>query len=123
MKIRLQNQGLWLSVASLVLIILQTAGIHVIADEYTAIVNSLLTVLVLAGVISNPEASKGFNITTPVVSAPVASTLVATAVALPDVPAVKVVAASAQTVESYSINSNKSGSSIRASSPCGEIII
>ncbi len=76
------------------------AGIHVIADEYTAIVNSLLTVLVLAGVISNPEASKGFNITTPVISAPVASTLVATAVALPNVPAVKVVAASVQTVES-----------------------
>lgn len=58
---RYKNYGLWIAVASLILITLQTFGVSLAEDKYNEIVNAILTVLVLAGVINNPSNGRGFS--------------------------------------------------------------
>jgi uncharacterized membrane protein len=57
---RFKNVGLWVSVASSVLIILQTFGIHVSPDKYNAVTNSVLSILVVLGILSNPTTTNKF---------------------------------------------------------------
>lgn len=61
-KKRLKNYGLWLSVASLLALILGKSGI--IIEDFNIIVESILHILVLLGIINNPTKpdSKGFNL-------------------------------------------------------------
>lgn len=63
-KKRLRNYGLWVAVASLVLLALQTFGVDIAPEKYNQLVNGVLGVLVLLGVISNPTnpSGKGFNL-------------------------------------------------------------
>lgn len=63
-KKRLRNYGLWVSVAALVLLALQTFGVDVAPDKYNQLVNGALGILVLLGVISNPTKPDGggFNL-------------------------------------------------------------
>jgi len=58
---RFKNYGLWLAVASLGLIIAQSFGVNIAEDKYNEVVNAVLTVLVLAGVVSNPSSGSGFK--------------------------------------------------------------
>lgn len=58
---RFKNYGLWLAVASLGLIIAQAFGLTIAEDKYNEVVNAVLTVLVLAGVVSNPTSGNGFK--------------------------------------------------------------
>lgn len=63
-KNRLKNYGLWVSVASFVLLLLQIFGVHVIESQYNNVVNSFLGILVMLGIISNPVDGKGYLDTT-----------------------------------------------------------
>lgn len=51
---RLRNYGLWVSVASLLLLVLQNFGVNMVAANYNALVNALLAVLAGLGVINDP---------------------------------------------------------------------
>lgn len=62
MKSRLKNYGLWISVASLVFMIIQNSGLQITPEQWNAYVNAILTVLILAGIINNPTTDKkGFG--------------------------------------------------------------
>lgn len=63
-KKRLKNYGLWVAVASLILMIIQMFGVEIAPEKYDQIVNAILGVLTLLGVISNPTKpnGKGFNL-------------------------------------------------------------
>ena len=59
---KLKNYGLWVAVASLLGLILQDAGVSIAPEKYETYVDAILTVLVLAGIVSNPANGKGFNL-------------------------------------------------------------
>ncbi|MGL4736693.1 MAG: hypothetical protein ACRCW2_04470 [Cellulosilyticaceae bacterium] len=52
-KSRWQNYGLWVSVAALIPLVLSSFGVHIIPN-YQEIINGVLSILVMAGIISNP---------------------------------------------------------------------
>lgn len=63
-----RNYGLWVSLTAAVLLGVQTIGaIFGVQfapekyDEVTAAINAVLGVLVVLGIVSNPEAGKGFK--------------------------------------------------------------
>jgi phi LC3 family holin len=51
---RFKNYGLWVSIFALIPIILNSFGVKIVPDEYQAISNAVLTILVALGIISNP---------------------------------------------------------------------
>lgn len=51
---RFKNYGLWVSILSLIPLVLHAFGVNVVAEEYQAITNTVLTILVALGVVSNP---------------------------------------------------------------------
>lgn len=53
-KNRLSNYGLWVSVASLVLLVVKNLGYDIDAGEYNAIVDAILVILVALGIVNNP---------------------------------------------------------------------
>lgn len=55
MKNRLKNYGLWVSVLAFIPMVLEAFGVNLLPDNYDEIVKSLLSILVLAGLISNPS--------------------------------------------------------------------
>lgn len=58
---RFKNYGLWLSVASLLLMMLQDAGVNITQEKFNAYVQAILGILVLLGIVSNPKEGKWFN--------------------------------------------------------------
>lgn len=54
MKGRFRNYGLWLSILAFILLLLEGFGLKVLPGNYDEIIKALLSILVLAGVISNP---------------------------------------------------------------------
>jgi phi LC3 family holin len=61
LKIRLRNYAFWISVASFIVLILQTFGVTFDLGQYDKVVNSVLSLLVLLGIINNPTTeNKGF---------------------------------------------------------------
>lgn len=62
LKKRLRNYGLWVSVASLVLLLLNNFGVDIDESKYNGIVDSILAILVLLGILNNPTTEKkGFG--------------------------------------------------------------
>lgn len=62
LKKRLRNYGLWVSVASLVLLLLNSFGVVIDESKYNGIVNAILAILVLLGILNNPTTeNKGFG--------------------------------------------------------------
>lgn len=58
---RFRNYGFWVSLAALIPMACQLLGITHMPDNYNDIVNAGLTLLVAAGIVSNPTTSnKGF---------------------------------------------------------------
>lgn len=51
---RFKNYGLWVSILALIPMVLSSLGIKVIPEEYQAISNTILSILVALGIISNP---------------------------------------------------------------------
>lgn len=60
MKNKWKNYGLWVAIASLLGMVLQDAGFHITPEKFEKYVDAVLTILVLAGIISNPSIGKGF---------------------------------------------------------------
>lgn len=58
---KFKNYGLWVAIAALIGMIVQDAGIQISPEKYQAYVDSILFILVIAGVISNPESGKWFK--------------------------------------------------------------
>ena len=58
LKKRLRNYGLWVSVASLVLLLLKNFGIYVDASKFNGIVDAILTIFVLLGILNDPTTKK-----------------------------------------------------------------
>ncbi|MCS1350524.1 phage holin family protein [Mechercharimyces sp. CAU 1602] len=59
---RLRNYGFWAAIAALIPIILQLFGIDIVPAKYEVIVNAILSVLVVFGVINNPDTqSRGYG--------------------------------------------------------------
>lgn len=58
---RLKNYGLWISIAAFIPMFLKGIGHDVIPANYNELVSSLLSILVVAGIINNPQTeNKGF---------------------------------------------------------------
>jgi len=61
LKLRARNYGFWVSLSSAVLIVLQLFGVAIVPEQWNAVVNALLTVLVILGIVNNPATeNKGF---------------------------------------------------------------
>lgn len=59
---RFRNYGLWLSIAAFIPIFLKSIGLDIIPDNYNELVTSFLGILVLAGIINNPQTeNKGYS--------------------------------------------------------------
>ncbi|NNU85350.1 holin [Geobacillus sp. BMUD] len=58
---RFKNYGLWVSVASLLFMILQDIGVHITPEKYHAYVDVILTILITLGIISNPKEGKWYH--------------------------------------------------------------
>ncbi len=52
---RFKNYALWISVFSLIPLILEAFGLNIIPKNYNEIVTAILSVLVMAGIINNPS--------------------------------------------------------------------
>ena len=58
---RFKNYGLWVAVASFLLLVLQAFGLDIDAGKYNELVNGLLSLLVIAGILNNPSQGSGFK--------------------------------------------------------------
>ncbi|MEK3699372.1 phage holin [Paenibacillus sp. FSL R10-2199] len=68
MKSKWRNYGLWVSLTAALLLGVQTVGVifgvEFTSDKYDQVavaVNAVLGVLVVLGIVSNPEAGKGYT--------------------------------------------------------------
>jgi uncharacterized membrane protein len=62
MQNRLKNYGLWTSLAALVFMILQNSGVSILPEDWNSYVNSILGILILLGIVSNPDTeNSGFQ--------------------------------------------------------------
>ena len=52
---RFKNYALWISIFSLIPLILEAFGLNIIPKNYNEIVTAILSVLVMAGIINNPS--------------------------------------------------------------------
>lgn len=57
-KARFKNYGLWLSVAALIPMLLQGFGFDILPENYETIINTILGILVMAGLLNNPTTEK-----------------------------------------------------------------
>lgn len=55
MKNRLKNYGFWIALASFVFIFVQKLGFNITPTEWDLYVNSILGILVVAGIVNNPD--------------------------------------------------------------------
>ncbi|MCY6484014.1 holin [Clostridium aestuarii] len=57
---KFKNYGLWVSIFAFIPMVLEAFGLDILPGNYDQLVNAFLTILVLAGIISNPEKGKGY---------------------------------------------------------------
>lgn len=58
---RLKNYGLWISILAFIPMFLKGIGFDVLPSNYNELVNSFLGILVVSGIVSNPQTeNKGF---------------------------------------------------------------
>jgi uncharacterized membrane protein len=57
---RWKNYGLWVSIGSLILLVMQQFNASIDVGKYNDVVNLVLSILVAAGIISNPQSGKGY---------------------------------------------------------------
>ncbi|MDV4151881.1 phage holin [Clostridium sp. AL.422] len=59
---RFKNYGLWVSILALIPMILSAFGVNIVPEEYQAITNTILSILVALGIVNNPTTqAKWFN--------------------------------------------------------------
>ena len=61
MKSKIRNNGLWISIISAVLMLLQAMGLKFDVPYVNEIITSVLGVLVTLGIISNPSDGSGYS--------------------------------------------------------------
>ncbi|MGM0873804.1 MAG: hypothetical protein ACQEWV_03215 [Bacillota bacterium] len=70
-----KNYGLWVSIASVLYLVFKDLGLQIYLTQWDTYVTAILGILVILGVISNPENGKGFfNAKTPPSSTEIAPT-------------------------------------------------
>lgn len=58
---RWKNYGLWVSIFAFIPLVLNAFGLKVLPANYNELITALLSILVMAGIISNPETlTKGY---------------------------------------------------------------
>lgn len=57
-KSRFRNYALWVSVGALIPMILSGFGINILPENYNEIINTILSILVMAGILNNPTTEK-----------------------------------------------------------------
>jgi uncharacterized membrane protein len=58
---RFKNYGLWVSIFALVPMVLEACNVRILPANYDTIVNTLLGILVVAGILNNPTTeNKGY---------------------------------------------------------------
>jgi uncharacterized membrane protein len=57
---RFKNYGLWVAIAALVGLFVNDMGL-LAPEQYDQYVDAILAVLIAAGIVSNPNAGKGFS--------------------------------------------------------------
>ncbi|MBU3112115.1 holin [Clostridium lacusfryxellense] len=60
MKEKFKNYGLWVSIFAFIPLLLQSFNINVLPENYIEVTNSLLGILVLGGILSNPNSGTGY---------------------------------------------------------------
>lgn len=58
---KFKNYGLWVALASLIFMLLQDSGLQITPEKFDTYVDSILTVLVLLGIVSSPKEGKWFG--------------------------------------------------------------
>lgn len=51
---RMKNYGLWVSIFAFIPLLLKGFGVNVLPENYSEITTALLSILVMAGILSNP---------------------------------------------------------------------
>jgi len=51
----IKSRTFWISVGALILLLLHNFGVNVVDAQYNEILNSILTVLALAGILNSPQ--------------------------------------------------------------------
>ncbi len=57
---RFRNKGLWLSIFAFIPMVAQSFGWHGIPSNYSDVVNSLLSILIVAGILNNPQSGNWY---------------------------------------------------------------
>lgn len=60
MNNRFKNYGLWVSICAFIPLILKGFNINILPENYNDIVSALLSILVAAGILSNPKEGNGY---------------------------------------------------------------
>lgn len=55
LKARLKNKFFWISMSSAIALLIQQLGLNIIPDNYSDIVNTLLSILTMLGVVVDPS--------------------------------------------------------------------
>jgi uncharacterized membrane protein len=58
---RWQNYGFWVSIASLLFMVVQDLGFHIAPEKWNNYVSLVLGILVMLGVVSNPKEGKWYS--------------------------------------------------------------
>lgn len=59
---RFKNYGLWVSIVALIPMVLQAFKIDILPDNYHEICNTILSILVMAGILNNPTTNRRWYI-------------------------------------------------------------
>ncbi|MFS5674338.1 phage holin [Streptococcus agalactiae] len=59
-KLRLQNKTFWATLIPLIVLLLQQLGLNVVPDNWESLLNTVLTILMLVGVVNDPTTA-GIN--------------------------------------------------------------
>jgi len=57
---KFKNVGLWVSIFAFIPLLLQGFGVNILPANYIEITNSLLGILVVSGILSNPNNGTGY---------------------------------------------------------------
>lgn len=61
-KRRYKNYGLWVAIAALIYMFINDLGFGLTPDKWDLYVNSILSILVLLGIITDPSIGGSFNL-------------------------------------------------------------
>ena len=60
-KERWRNKGLWIAIASLILLVLQDLGLNITPEHYQQYVTLILSITIMAGIINDPNLGEWYD--------------------------------------------------------------